>query len=54
LAHLGPLADKSLGSVTTRHIESFKASRIAAGLSAKTVDRDLKVVCSLVLQLQVR
>ena len=47
LTHLGSMADKLLGSVTTPHIESFKAARIAAGLSAKTVDRDLKVVRSL-------
>ncbi len=44
LDHLGPLAEKSLNSVQTKHIEGFKASRIAVGLSAKTVDRDLKVV----------
>ena len=30
--------------VTTRQIEAFKAGRVAAGLAAKTVDRDLKVV----------
>ena len=38
------MADKPLGAVTTKQIETFKASRVAAGLAAKTVDRDLKVV----------
>ena len=44
LDHLGALADKPLSAVTTKQIETFKASRVAAGLAAKTVDRDLKVV----------
>ena len=44
LDSLGPLADKSLGSVQTKHVETFKESRVAAGKSAKTVDKDLKVV----------
>ena len=44
LAHLGTGAAKPLHTVQTKDIENFKASRIAAGLSAKTVDRDLKVV----------
>jgi integrase len=47
LDHLGRAADKPLRAVLTRHIESFKAARIGAGLSAKTVDRDLKVVRSI-------
>ena len=47
LTHLGAGASKPLDSVTSRHIETFKAGRIAAGLSAKTVDRDLKVVRSI-------
>ena len=44
LAHLGTVADKPINSVQTKHIEAFKAARIAEGISAKTVDRDLKVV----------
>ena len=44
LEHLGAMADKPLSAVTTKWIETFKASRVAAGLAAKTVDRDLKVV----------
>ena len=47
LTHLGPVADKPLDNVTNRHVETFKAARIAVGLSAKTVDRDLKVVRSI-------
>ncbi len=47
LAHLKSIADKPLDNVTSRHIETFKAARIAEGLSAKTVDRDLKVVRSI-------
>ena len=44
LEHLGPMADKSLRAVRPEHIETFKAARIATGVSAKTIDRDLKVV----------
>ena len=44
LQHLGATADKPLSVVTTRQVEAFKAARVAVGLAAKTVDRDLKVV----------
>ena len=44
LVHLGPVADKALRSVLPKHIETFKAARIATAVSAKTVDRDLKVI----------
>lgn len=47
LDHIGSVADRPLRAVLPRHIESFKTSRIAAGLAAKTVDRDLKVVRAL-------
>ena len=42
--HLGGLADKPMRVVMPSHIEAFRASRIATGRAAKTVDRDLKVV----------
>ena len=44
LEHLGSMADKPLGSVRPEHIETFKTARIVTGVSAKTVDRDLKIV----------
>ena len=42
--HLGELADKPMRVVLPHHIETFRASRISTGRSAKTVDRDLKIV----------
>ena len=47
LDSLGPLADKPLSAVQTKDVEAFKASRVAAGKSAQTVDKDLKVVRSI-------
>ncbi len=44
LEHLGPMADKPLRAVRPEQIETFKTARIATGLAAKTVDRDLKVI----------
>ncbi len=44
LEHLGPMADKPLRAVRPEQIETFKTARIATGLAAKTVDRDLKVL----------
>ena len=44
LKHLGSMADKPLRVVRPEHIETFKTARIATGVTAKTVDRDLKVV----------
>ncbi len=45
--HLGSMADKPLRAVRPEHIETFKTVRIATGVSAKTVDRDLKVLRSI-------
>ena len=45
--HLGAQADKPLNAVMTRQVESFKASRVAAGLSARTVDINLEIVRSM-------
>ena len=50
LQHLGRSADGDLTSIRTDDIQKFKQSRIAAGLSAKTVDRDLKVLRSVLKQ----
>ena len=47
LEHLGSMADKPLRAVRPEHIETFKTTRIATGVSAKTVDRDLKVLRSI-------
>ena len=47
LEHLGSVADKPLRSVLPKHIEIFKAARIETAVSAKTVDRDLKVIRSI-------
>ena len=44
LEHLGAVADRPLRAVKPEHIETFKATRVATNVSAKTVDRDLKVV----------
>ena len=44
LEHLGSMADKPLRAVRPEQIETFKTDRIATGVSAKTVDRDLKVI----------
>ena len=44
LEHLGSMAEKPLRAVRPEQIETFKAARIATGVSAKTVDRDLKVI----------
>ena len=45
--HLGSMADKPLRVVRPEQIETFKTTRIATGVSAKTVDRDLKVLRSI-------
>ena len=47
LEHLDSVADKPLRSVLPKHIETFKAARIETAVSAKTVDRDLKVIRSI-------
>ena len=44
LKHLGSMADKPLRAVRPEQIETFKTARIATGVAAKTVDRDLKVI----------
>ena len=41
------MADKPLRGVRPEQIETFKTARIATGVSAKTVDRDLKVIRSI-------
>ena len=50
LQHLGKRADSDLGQIRADDIQQFKQTRIAAGLSAKTVDRDLKVLRALLKQ----
>lgn len=47
LKHLGTMADKPLRAVRPEQIEAFKTARIATGVAAKTVDRDLKVIRSI-------
>ena len=44
LTHLVSKADTNLGAVTAEDIQEFRGIRIQAGMSAKTIDRDLKVV----------
>lgn len=44
---LGDKADENIANVTADDIQKFKLSRVTAGLAAKTLDRDLKVVRSL-------
>lgn len=46
LEHLGDKADQNIAHVNSADIQSFKLSRVAAALSAKTIDRDLKVIRS--------
>ena len=44
LEHLGKRADDDLTQAQVDDVERFKHRRIASGLSAKTIDRDLKVL----------
>ena len=50
LEHLGKRADGDLGQVCADDIQQFKHGRIGLGLSAKTVDRDLKVLRAILKQ----
>ncbi len=50
LQHLGKRADEDLGQVCAEDIQQFKQARIATGLSAKTIDRDLKVLRGILKQ----
>jgi site-specific recombinase XerD len=50
LQHLGKRADEELAQIHADDIQQFKQVRIATGLAAKTIDRDLKVIRSLLKQ----
>ncbi len=50
LQHLGKSADNDLTRIQAEDIQKFKQSRISIGLSAKTIDRDLKVLRSVLKQ----
>ena len=50
LQHLGKRADSDLGQIQADDIQQFKQARIATGLAAKTIDRDLKVLRTLLKQ----
>ena len=50
LKHLGRRADEDLGQIRADDIQEFKHGRIGLGLSAKTVDRDLKVLRAILKQ----
>lgn len=50
LQHLGKRADEDLVQLDADDIQKFKQARIADGLSAKTVDRDLKVIRAVLKQ----
>ena len=50
LQHLSKRADGELAQIQADDIQQFKQARIATGLAAKTIDRDLKVIRSLLKQ----
>ncbi len=50
LQHFGERADADLAQIQPDDIQQFKQARIATGLAAKTIDRDLKVLRAILKQ----
>jgi integrase len=50
LQHLAKRADEAMSQIRADDIQAFKQARIGEGLSAKTIDRDLKVIRTILKQ----